>query len=63
MAHYVVEFRATVRKQWKVVDRVASKETAHENVKQYSKHVRRSDEMDGMEYRIRKVKGNLNDKV
>lgn len=61
MAHYVIEFKETTRKKWHLVERIVSKEVAYDNVAKYKKHIRKQDEIDGMEYRIRKVKGNIDE--
>lgn len=61
MAHYVIEFKETTRKKWHLVERIVSKEVAYGNVSKYRKHIRKQDEIDGMEYRIRKVKGNIDE--
>jgi len=62
MAHYIIEFKERTRKKWHLVERIKNKETAYSNVAQYSKHIRKQDEMDGMGYRIRKVKGNIDER-
>ena len=59
MAHFVIEFRERTRKKWRLVERVTTKEVAEKNKIEYSKHIRKQDEMDGMAYRILKLKGNI----
>lgn len=59
MAFFVVEYRENVRKKWKVVDSVSKKEVAEKNALKYVEHIRKEDELNGMAYRVRKVKGTL----
>lgn len=61
MAHFIIEFKASTRKKWHLVDKVKTKKEAEENLTQYKKHIRRQDEMDGMQYRLTKVKGNIDE--
>ena len=61
MAHYVIEFKETTRKKWHLVEKIKTKKEAEDNIAQYRKHIRRQDEMDGMQYRLTKVKGNIED--
>lgn len=59
MAYFVVEYRENIRKKWKVVDSVSKKEVAEKNALKYVEHIRKEDELNGMAYRVRKVKGTL----
>ena len=59
MAHYRIEFKETSRKKWHLVERIINKDEAIENITKYRKHIRKQDEIDGMEYRLQKVKGNI----
>lgn len=59
MAYFVVEYRENSRKKWKVVDSVSKKEVAEKNALKYVEHIRKEDELNGMAYRVRKVKGTL----
>lgn len=61
MAHFVIEFKERTRKKWHLVEKVKTKKEAEDNVALYRKHIRRQDEIDGMEYRITKAKGNIDD--
>lgn len=59
MAYFVVEYRENSRKKWKVVEAVPKKEVAETNALKYSEHIRKEDELNGMAYRVKKVKGTL----
>jgi hypothetical protein len=59
VAYFIIEYRETVRKKWKTVDAVNKKEVAETNALKYSEHIRKEEELNGMEYRVRKVKGTL----
>lgn len=59
MAIWLVEYRENIRKKWKVVDSVSKKEVAEKNALKYVEHIRKEDELNGMAYRVRKVKGTL----
>lgn len=59
MAYYVVEYRETSRKKWKTVDSQIKKEVAETNALKYSEHIRKEEEINGMAYRVKKVKGTL----
>ena len=58
MAYFVIEYRENKRRKWKIVDRLVKKKEAEINISKYSKHILREDEHNGMEYRIKKIKGN-----
>ena len=63
MAFYIVEYRETSRKKWKTIDFQNKKETAETNALKYSEHIRKEEELSGMAYRVRKVKGTIKENV
>jgi hypothetical protein len=62
MAYWLVEFRENKRKKWQLVDECLTKAEAEHNREEYSKHIRRFEDHEGMAYQVRKVKGNLTKK-
>ena len=59
MAYFVIEYRENSRKKWKTVDKERKKEVAETNALKYTEHIRKDEELNGMAYRVRKVKGNI----
>ncbi len=59
MAFYIIEYRENSRKKWKVVDQTIKKEDAEKNALKYAEHIRKEEEINGMAYRVKKVKGIL----